>query len=51
MSSNPIFVHGTDDTIINLDGKEFTLGELKSLVIDGATYRKELHRIFGGDDQ
>lgn len=51
MSSNPIFVRGSDDQVINLDGKEFTLGELKSLVIDGATYRRELRRIFGGESE
>ena len=43
--SSPIFLKG-DDTVINLDGLEITIGELKSRVIDSETYRnyiKELH--------
>ena len=44
---NTIFLNDDDQTV-NLDGFETTVGELKKIVIDGVTYRKELKRIFGG---
>jgi len=46
MSSNTIFLKG-DDTIINLDGYETTLGELKDRVIDSELYRRRLKELRG----
>lgn len=47
MSSNTIFLKGSDDTIINLDGYETTLGELKERVIDSELYRRHLKELRG----
>ena len=46
--SDTIFLKG-DDTIINLDGYEVTLGELKEHVIDSVMYRKHLKELRGDD--
>jgi len=46
MSSNTIFLKG-DDTIINLDGYETTVAELKDRVIDSELYRRRLKELRG----
>ena len=46
MASNTIFLKG-DDTIINLDGYETTIGDLKDRVIDSELYRRHLKELRG----
>ena len=44
MSTNsPIFLK--PDTVVNIDGKEFTAAELKEHVIDSVLYRKHLKEL------
>ena len=45
MSSNTIFLK--PDTVVNIDGKEFTATELKEHVIDSVLYRKHLQKLMG----
>ena len=44
MTPKPIFLKG-DKTVINLDGLEITIGELKQHVIDSTTYRKYIREL------
>ena len=43
MSSNTIFLK--PDTVVNIDGKEFTAAELKEHVIDSVIYRKHIKEL------
>ena len=43
MSSKPIFL--TPDMIVNIDGKEFKVSDLKEHVIDSVLYRKHLKEL------
>ena len=45
----PIFLKG-DDTVVNLDGLEITIGELKNHVIDATMFRKFLEEVKGGEE-
>ena len=47
-STNTIFLKG-DDTVVNIDGYETTIGELKEHVIDSVMYRKHLKELRGAD--
>ena len=47
-STTPIFLKG-DNTVINIDGYETTIGELKEHVIDSVMYRKHLKELRGDD--
>lgn len=48
MSTNsPIFLK--PETIVNIDGKEFTAAELKEHVIDSVLYRKHLEKLMEGN--
>ena len=47
-STRPIFLKG-DDTVVNIDGYETTIGELKEHVIDSVMYRKHLKELRGDD--
>jgi hypothetical protein len=47
-SSQPIFLKG-DNTVVNIDGYETTIGELKEHVIDSVMYRKHLKELRGDD--
>jgi len=49
-TNSPIFLKG-DDTIVNLDGMELTVGELKDHVISSAYYKKELSKLIGRSKQ
>ena len=40
-STTPIFLKG-DNTVVNIDGYETTIGELKEQIIDSIQYRKYL---------
>ena len=42
---SPIFLK--PDTVVNIDGKEFTAAELKEHVIDSVLYRKHLQKLMG----
>ena len=48
MSSQTIFLKESDDTIVNLDGMEFTIGELKEHVINSHYYQQRLAELIGG---
>lgn len=41
--TQPIFL--TPETVVNIDGKEFTVAELKEHVIDSVMYRKHLEKL------
>lgn len=43
-----IFLKG-DNTVVNIDGYETTIGELKEHVIDSVMYRKHLKELRGDD--
>ena len=46
-NSKPIFLKG-DNTPINLDGYETTVGELKEHVISSHFYQQKLRELIGG---
>ena len=48
MNSKPTIFLRDDQQVVDLDGMELTVSELKDAVIDSKLYRRELTRILGG---
>lgn len=46
--SSPILFLTNDSQVVNLDGMELTVGELKEAVIGNAYYQNKLSELLGG---